>query len=64
MISKKRKGPAPTGHGTPIMVRIHQPMLSRIDEWIEEFAPGETLSRPEAIRRMLKEYLVQCGLDE
>lgn len=62
MVPKKRRGPAPTGKGVQIQVRLHEPMLSRVDEWVRKFAPGEGLSRPEAIRRMLNEYLDTCGI--
>ena len=57
---KKKRGPEPTGKGTPVMVRLHEPMLSDIDKWGAEFAPEEK-SRPAIIRRMLSEYLKHCG---
>jgi hypothetical protein len=52
---RKRRGPAPTGKGTPIQVRIQPSELSELDAWIAG-QPIE-LTRPEAIRR-----LVEIGL--
>jgi len=53
-ISKKRRGPAPTGVGKAQLVRIHDKQLAEIDAWRESH---EVSSRPEAIRR-----LVELGL--
>ena len=50
---KKRRGPVPTGKGIQIQVRLQPDLLSNLDNWIEENAPG--VSRPEAIRRILKD---------
>jgi hypothetical protein len=44
---KKKRGPAPTGKGTLIGVRLQPPELTAIDEWRSD------LSRPEAIRRLM-----------
>jgi hypothetical protein len=54
-ISKKRRGPAPTGVGRPQLVRIHDKQLAEIDAWAGD-QQGK-ISRPEAIRR-----LVELGL--
>ena len=51
-MSKKKPGPAPTGVGTPILVRLQPPDLAAIDEWASE--QDDPPSRPEAIRRMIK----------
>ena len=53
---KKKRGPAPTGKGEPILVRLQPDQLSALDDWIagHDSAP----SRPEAIRR-----LVEIGLE-
>lgn len=64
VIAKKRKGPKPTGKGKQIVVRIHPPLLAKIEKWAGEFAPGQSLSNPEIIRRMLEEYLTHCGVQE
>jgi hypothetical protein len=54
-LSKKRRGPAPTGVGTPQLVRIHDRQLAEIDAWAVR--QDDKISRPEAIRR-----LVEIGL--
>ena len=59
---KNKRGPKPTGKGLQVVVRMHEPMIKAIDQWAEKFAPGEALSRPEIVRRMLTEYLRSCGL--
>jgi hypothetical protein len=51
VISRKRKGPAPTGKGTPIMLRLQPDQLAKLDEWIAAQSPPP--SRPEAIRKIL-----------
>jgi hypothetical protein len=55
VIPKKKRGPPPTGKGEPIMVRMHKPQLSRLDDWIA--GQGDNPSRPEAIRRLLEHAL-------
>ena len=40
-----------TGTGELIGVRLHTPLLTVLDDWIDGHDP--TLSRPEAIRRIL-----------
>lgn len=51
---KKRRGPKPTGKGTLIGVRLQPDQLSGVDSWAKE---QDSISRPEAIRR-----LVELGL--
>ena len=46
----------PTGQGTPIVVRIHGDLMERLDDWIAK-QHDLKLSRPEAIRRMLRDTL-------
>ena len=55
LIPRKKRGPAPTGKGTPIMTRVQPDTLARIDAYIAR--QKEEISRPEAIRR-----LVELGL--
>lgn len=57
----KRRGPPPTGKGTPIMVRIQPPMLAALDAWIGE-QPGRKPTRPEAVRKALSDWLIGMGL--
>ena len=53
VIPRKKTGPAATGKGEPVVVRMHQPQLEALDAWI---AQQETPfpSRPEAVRRMVE----------
>ena len=55
VITQKRRGPAPTGKGTLIGVRLQPDALAKLDAWIAK-QEGEP-TRPEAIRR-----LVELGL--
>jgi hypothetical protein len=61
LISKKKRGPPPTGQGTPIVTRMHPPQLEQLDAWIarQDDAP----SRPEAIRRLLERGLAAAHSD-
>ena len=47
----KKRGPKPTGWGTPIMVRLQPDQLAKLDRWIAGL--GEPITRPEAIRRIV-----------
>jgi hypothetical protein len=55
VITKKRRGPAPTGVGTLVGVRLQPDQLAGLDSWIKRQDAERT--RPEAIRR-----LVEIGL--
>jgi len=44
-----------------IGLRLHEPMLQQLDQWAKDFAPGEKLSRPEIIRRIIAEHIQHCG---
>lgn len=55
LISKKRRGPAPTGQGTPVMVRLQPSTLHLLDAWCTRQVPR--VSRQDAIRRALKTFL-------
>jgi hypothetical protein len=52
---KKRRGPPPTGKGNLIGVRLQPPLLAAVDAWI--FHSGKSISRPEAIRRLVEAAL-------
>jgi hypothetical protein len=52
---KKRRGPAPTGKGTPILVRLQPAPLALLDWWIT--SQDDKPSRPEAIRRLVEQAL-------
>ena len=47
---RKRRGPAPTGKGEPVQVRIQPDLMAKLDRWI---ARHGVTSRPEAIRRLV-----------
>jgi hypothetical protein len=55
VITKKRRGPAPTGKGTLIGVRLQPRHLKALDAWIKN--REQPVSRPEAIRALLAEAL-------
>ena len=52
VLAKKRRGPAPTGKGTQVVVRMQPPALANLDRWIARQAEAPT--RPEAIRRLVE----------
>ena len=47
----RKRGPAPTGKGTPIQVRLQPTQLTMLDGWIA--AQPRPMSRPEAIRELM-----------
>lgn len=51
LISRKRRGPPPTGQGVPVLVRLHPPALDALDTW--RAAQADAPSRPESIRRLV-----------
>jgi hypothetical protein len=54
-ISKKRETRGrkkTTGPGEPVLLRLHPPLLTDLDDWIG--AQDDHPSRPEAIRRLLE----------
>lgn len=56
MEKKKKKGPKPTGKGTQIQVRLQPDLLALLDAAVVD---NET--RPEAIRRILSNWLSSKG---
>jgi hypothetical protein len=55
VLAKKRRGPAPTGKGVQVVVRLQPDPLSALDKWAGK--QDDTPTRAEAIRR-----LVELGL--
>lgn len=49
--TQKRRGPAPTGKGVPVGVRLQPDQLAALDAWIA--ANGGTMTRPEAMRALM-----------
>ncbi len=52
VISRKRRGPPPTGKGAPILVRLQPSLLATLDVWISQ--QDVSFTRPEAIRRLIE----------
>jgi hypothetical protein len=52
VVPKKKRGPPATGHGQPIVVRMHPPQLKALDSWIAQ-QPPPFPSRPEAVRKLV-----------
>jgi hypothetical protein len=51
-VQPKKLGRPATGRGVPVQVRMPLDELKALDEWIK--ADGGLLSRPQAIRRLVK----------
>jgi hypothetical protein len=54
VITKKKRGPAPTGIGTFIGVRLQPDLLAALDAFIADEL--DSPSRPEAIRRLVADH--------
>ena len=52
VITKKRRGPPPTGKGTLIGVRMQPDDLASLDSWMT--SDGRGLTRPQAIRALIE----------
>jgi hypothetical protein len=52
---RKRRGPAPTGIGTPVQVRLQAKDLAALDRWRAN--QKDVPTRPEAIRRLMERGL-------
>jgi hypothetical protein len=52
VISRKKRGPPPTGKGVPILVRLQPPLLANLDGWIS--TQDASFTRPQAIRRLIE----------
>ena len=59
VVPKKKRGPAPTGKGTQVQVRLQPSQLAALDGWIAKQSPPVT--RPEAIRAILATILRKRG---
>lgn len=58
-LTRKRRGPKPTGQGLVVGVRLQPPELAALDRWIA--TQGDAPTRPEAIRRIMRDALKQHG---
>jgi hypothetical protein len=61
VITKKRRGPPPTGKGTLVGVRLQPDRLAAVDAWITK--QNARMTRPEAIRAMLDAALIFAAKD-
>jgi hypothetical protein len=52
VVAKKKRGPAPTGKGVPVVVRMQPMPLAALDKWVTKQKDRPT--RPEAIRRLVE----------
>lgn len=59
LITKKRRGPKPTGVGTLIGVRLQPDLLDVLDTFIAD-GKGE-MSRPEALRQAFRDWAIGNG---
>lgn len=51
-LQPKKRGPKPTGQGTPVQVRLQPDQLAALDRWREAQSPAPT--RPEAVRQLIE----------
>ena len=51
VLAKKKRGPAPTGKGVQVVVRMQPAPLAALDAWVAK--QKEQPSRPEAMRRLV-----------
>jgi hypothetical protein len=58
-VSGKRRGPDPTGKGEPILTRLQPDLIACLDAFIA--SEGDNPSKPEAIRRILKDWFISRG---
>ena len=56
---RKKPGPPATGIGQQIVVRMHPPMLKRLDREIDKRWKREDITRPEAVRRLLDRVMAR-----
>lgn len=52
VLAKKRRGPAPTGKGVQVVVRLQPDPLDALDKWAAK--QGDRPTRAEAIRRLVE----------
>lgn len=55
LLARKKRGPAPTGKGQQVVVRMQPDRLAALDDWIA-MQPDQP-TRPEAVRRLLEKAL-------
>lgn len=58
-LQPRKRGPAPTGKGIPVQVRLQPELLAKVDVWAKKHG----VTRPEAIRAMIEAAERVGGLD-
>jgi hypothetical protein len=61
VLAKKKRGPAPTGKGEQVFVRLQPDLLKPLDAWIAEQDPPLP-TRAAALRVALRDWLTGLGL--
>ena len=59
VVPKKRPGPAPTGKGAQVQVRLQPDALEAVDQFCAAW--NQPVTRPQAIRMLLNEGLRKHG---
>lgn len=59
-VTQKRRGRPATGQQPHVSVRMEPDLINAIDKWLLTLSPKD-LSRSEAIRRILREWLKDNG---
>jgi len=59
MVPKKKRGPAPTGKGTQVQVRLQPNLLLALDRFIAD--TNHDKSRPEALRIAFRDWAIANG---
>jgi len=59
-VTQKRRGRPATGQQPHVSVRMEPELTNAVDNWLRTLSPEE-LSRSEAIRRILREWLSDKG---
>ena len=55
-VTAKKRGPAPTGKGVQVVVRMQPDQLAALDRWISKQKEPD-LTRPEAVRQILSKVI-------
>lgn len=58
-VKSGKRGPKPTGKGTPVLVRLQPEMLDALDAFVSDH--DASLSRPEALRRAFSDWAIAHG---
>lgn len=59
-VTQKKRGRPATGQQPHVSVRMEPELTDAVDKWLKSLTPVE-LSRSEAIRRILREWLTDKG---